>query len=269
MTSTLFTIITLVIISFLVIGLMVFSYCLIIKDVKKLSSNGLLDEEFINEDKVKEKKWVSVVLTSLSIFLSVSLVALCVIGTVYRANDQQLVINNKTAMVIASNSMEDYYDDDYKDKLTSKVANERGITSKEALCYLDNTQFNIGDLLTFSSLEKDNELSLYNVYGYKNKKGQIIVHRLVDVQGDKYIFRGDNTLTNDSTVSRDQILYSYNDGKLMYVGNVVLFFSSSFGIYTLFIVVLVFVMSDVSKHQYNKIKKERLDKIEGKKNAYQ
>ena len=269
MTPKIASIIILAIISFIVVALMVFIYHFIIKETKKLSSNGLLDDEFILEEEKKEKKWVSHVLGGISIFFSIIFLACCSVGLTYKLSNEQLIINGHASMVIASNSMEDYYSTNYQNELTKKVMNEKGMNEEEASSFLANSHFNVGDMLTFSSLNTDKELELYQVYGYKNKKGEIIVHRLVAINGDKYIFRGDNTVSNDVEVNKDQILYEYNNVRLVFIGNLVLFFSSAFGIYTLVMVILIFIISDSAKHQYNKIKKERLNHIWGKENAYQ
>ena len=261
MTPKIVTIIVLSVITFFVVGFMAFAYSLIIRDTRKLSSNGLLDDEFIREDQAKEKKWISVALSSVSVFFSVVLVAFCSIGLVYRIERNQLVIHGQTAMVIASNSMEDYYSEEYKGELVDDVVATQNISNEEATYFLDKTHFNVGDMLTFTKIDIDNPLSLYEVYGYKNSKGDIIVHRLVGIEDNKYVFRGDNTVANDSYVKREQILYRYNNTKLVFVGNLVLFFSSGFGIYTMLMVVLVFVMSDIAKHQYNAIKRNRLAKL--------
>ena len=266
MTQSLIAIIILSIISITAVALMVFGYHFILKDTRKLSSIGLLDDEFKKEEASKKSRKASIAINSISIAFSVIFLAFCLSGIIYKAQGQQIIINNHTAMVIASNSMEEYYSSEYQNTLTKNVMKAKNVSNEDAIYYLDNTHFNVGDLLIFSSIEKKEDLNLYDVYGYKNNKGQIIVHRLVGVSGDNLIFRGDNTVANDSYVKREQIIYKYESSKINYVGIFVLFFSSSFGIYTIAAVCVVFVMSDIAKHQYNKIKKERLQEVGGKEN---
>ena len=246
---------------------MVFAYYSIIRSTKKLAANGLLDQEFISENSKKEKKWISVTLNLISLSLTIALVSFCVMGISYRIAGEQITINNQTSLVIASNSMKEYYSEDYQEALVNEVASYAGLSYEEANARLEADQFNTGDMLIFDELGSQEDLHLYQVYGYRNSKGQIIVHRLIGFEGERYVFRGDNAIANDSLVKREQILYSYHDVKLPTVGIAVLFFSSSFGIYSLFIVLTIFVMSDIAKHQYSKIKVQRLAAIKGQLHA--
>ena len=256
-------------ITMIVSGLMAFGYYTIIKTTRKLSNVGLLDDEFREEDHKNKKRWLSTLLNVVSITLASVLILLCGVGLTYRLTNEQIVINNKTAFVISSNSMESFYNEDYKKSLVSDVMSYQNVSEEEATNYIESTQFYTGDLLGFSTLNNDDNIVLYEVYGYLNKKGQVITHRLVGIDGDKYIFRGDNTFSNDAKVSRDQILYHYGNYRLVGVGIFVLFFSSSFGLYSIFITILVMVMADFFQHRYQKIRKERLHVLEGQQHAYQ
>lgn len=248
--------------------LMVFGYVLIIKTARKLSSNGLLDDEFKKENNKRENKWISIVLNGLSLVFSLVLVSLCAIGITYRLKGEQFTINNKTAFVVATNSMTNYYNEEYKNELINEVTIERSLSKAEADEYLSKTQFEAGDLLTFTTLDISTPLTMFDVYGYQNSKGEIITHRLVGIKGDKYIFRGDFTVDNDMSVSRSQILYHYNETKVSGVGIFVLFFSSGFGIYTIFVTIIILGMSDLVFIRYRSIKKERLSFLEQHSNAH-
>ena len=262
MKPSMITIIALLVVSILVVGLMVFAYIQIIKSTKVLSKNGLLDKECLEEKKHKDHKLGTILINVLSISLCAIVVSFSGMGLYYKLSGEQFTINKKTTLVIATNSMEDYVSDEYKSILIKNVEEYKECTYEEASNSVKSSQFAPGDMLQFTEISKDEELELYNIYGYKNKKGQIIVHRLVAIKDGYYIFRGDNTYGNDNRVTRDQILYQYNNNKLTYVGHFVLFASSGFGIYSLFIVAAIFVMSDVAKHEYTKIKKDRLKVIE-------
>lgn len=269
MPSRIISIVILVIITTLVSGLMAFGYYSIIKTTRKLSKVGLLDNEFLEEDKKNGKRWIGITFNVISITLASVLVFLCGVGLIYRINNEQIVINNKTALVVSSDSMDSFYNDEYKKELIHNVMSYKDINEEEATKYLENSEFYTGDLLGFSSLSNDDNIALYEVYGYKNKKDQIITHRLVAIDGDKYIFRGDNTFANDAVVSRDQILYHYSNFKVVGVGIFVLFFSSSFGLYSIFITLIVMFFADIFQHRYKKIKEERLLTLGENKHAYQ
>ena len=267
MTPSIITIIVLATISVLVVGLMVFAYVLILRSTRKLSANGFMDEEYAKEESHKEKKWVSVLVNTVSLVLSVALLSLCTLGMVYRAMGQQITVAGRTALVIASNSMEGCVSDEYEGILANQIADGKGVSSEQAAQEIQDSEFYVGDMLFFYTVEQNEPLNLYDVYGYRNKKGQIITHRLVGMQDGKYLFRGDNTPANDVAVNRSQILYRYGNEKIAAVGTIVLFFSSSFGIYSIFVFVAVFAMSDIAKHQYTKMKKERLAALGGMSHA--
>ena len=264
MKSSIVTIIILFILSILVVGLMIFAYIQIIKNTKEMSKRGLLDEEMLKDKEKKEKKASRIVIDTLSIALTSVVVIFCGMGLYYKLSGDQFTLNNKTTMVIASNSMEDCISNEYKSQLVNNFQEYRNCSYDDADYYIKASQFNAGDMLEFTLLNGEEDLQLYNIYGYKNSKGEVIVHRLVDIKGDKYIFRGDNTPGNDLVVSRSQILYSYTNTHLGGVGYFVLFASSGFGIYSLVIVSAIFIMSDVAKHEYTKIKQNRIKEIEEK-----
>lgn len=269
MPSNVISIVILVFITLVVSLLMAFGYYTIIKTTRKLSKNGLLDDEFFQEDKKNGNKAVNITISAVTLTLTSVLLFLCGVGLVYRVNDEQFIYRDQTAFVISSNSMESFYNDEYEAKLINDLMTYKNIDEDSARNYIKDTEFETGDLLRFKTINNDDNIALYEVYGYKNKKGQIITHRLVGIEGDKYIFRGDNTVANDITVSRDQILYHYSSNRIMGVGIFVLFFSSSFGLYSIFITVLVMVTSDIFKHRYEKIRKERLTYLGKHQHAYQ
>lgn len=242
---------------------MVFAYSQIIKNTRTLSNNGLLDEEYLKEKDHKQSKSSKIFISSISIALTTVVVSLCAIGVFYKASGEQFTINNKTAMVIATNSMEGYINEDYKSSLVNNIKEYKKCSFEQASSFASSSQFNPGDVLGFTLVNKEEPLELYKIYGYKNSKGQIITHRLVDINGDNYIFRGDNAVGNDKIVKRNQIIYSYDNARIGYVGYLVLFSSSGFGIYSLIVVSSIFIMSDIAKRKCNKIKKDRLSYLEG------
>ena len=257
------TIIALIIMSILVVGLMVFAYVQIIKSTAVMSKSGLLDEECIkDQENKKEHKLSRILLNTLSISLTSLVLLFCGLGVYYKLSGNHFSINNQTAFVIATNSMEDYVSDDYKSILVSNIQQYQNCSEEEANQYISKSQFNAGDILMFDDVHEDESLELYHIYGYRNSKGQIVVHRLISIEDGKYIFRGDNAPGNDSIVRRNQIIYSYHNNHIVYIGYFVLFASSGFGIYSLIIVSGIFIMSDIAKHQYNKIKKDRIKYLE-------
>lgn len=264
-TLLLITIIVVAVVTCLVIGLTLLAYSTVLKSAKRLASTGVLDEEFLRDEATSKhpiKKVFGIILHALSILLCVGLVSLAVVAGVYKAKGEQFVYNDHVSLVIASDSMKEYWDDDYKEELIGEYSVFAGVSAEESDKKLFSEQFEKGDLLDFKVVEAEEELNLYDVYGYKNKKNQIITHRLIGVATDgSLIFRGDNTGGRDTLVSREQVVYRYEGQKVKGLGIPVLFFGSGFGIYSIISVLAMYTISDIAIYKYNKIKKDRLEAI--------
>lgn len=258
-------IITLVVMSGLIVSLTIFSYHIILKSAKRLSASGALDEEFRKEEednKKPHKKVLNIVAQAASGVVCVGLVALALISGIYHIRGENFQVNNHVSFVIASNSMEEYIDDEYKTSLINAYTLEYDVDQATAEKKLKKDQFDVGDFLTFDVVSEDEELQYFDVYGYKNSKGKIITHRFVGVNNDgTLVFRGDNTGGVDVKVNRDQVLYHYRGSNTKYIGLVVLFFGSGYGVYAICAVIAMYAISDVAIYKWEKIKRTRLKEI--------
>lgn len=232
----------------LILALIAFSSLL--KHEKSDIEAGKKDAELLHAEVERKSKRHRVLNTIYGVFAALilgTLVSLATVSVVYRANNDQFTINNKVSLVIASDSMNGFYDDDYK---------------VEVLSYKDNAekqQFAVGDILTFEKVNEESEIIVGDVYGYKNNKGYIITHRCIGKTDEgKFIFRGDNTGGRDSYVNRSQIILHYTEAKINYVGLFILFSKSAFGLYALISVIVVYVIAEVFSSKYNKVVKARL-----------
>ena len=259
------TIITLAVVSCLIIGLTIFSFHIILKSAKRLSSTGALDNEFKKEfedNKKKSKRILGVISQVASGIVCLGLITLAVISGIYHASGKQFVSNNHTSFVIATNSMEGYYDDDYKSSLIAAYIEEYKVDEQVASKKIKGDQFEVGDFVEFELIKETDDLKFFDVYGYKNKKGQIITHRYVGTNTDgTLVFRGDNAPGEDISVKREQVLYHYQGHNTKYIGLVMLFFGSGYGIYSIFAVVVIYALSDVAIYKWEKIKNARLQEI--------
>lgn len=258
-------IISLAVISCLILSLTIFSYHVILKSAKRLSASGALDDEFkkeIEENKKLHKKVINIVAQAASGVVCVGLVALALVSGIYHIRGEQFVTNNQVSLVIATNSMDGYVDDDYKTSLISSYVSYYDIDKQSAEKKLKKDQFQVGDFLTFKTVKAEEELVCYDVYGYKNSKGKIITHRLVSINGDGTLtFRGDNAGGVDLKVNREQVLYRYRGSNAKHIGLVVLFFGSGYGIYSICAIIAMYALSDVAIYKWEKIKKTRLVEI--------
>jgi hypothetical protein len=237
------------ILTILVFTLAIISCHLMLKRARLDLNAGVYDKELAEE---KEEKRHSRVLGFIYYFFSsiifLALLIILVSSIVYRANGEQVKFGDKTVLVIASDSMDGYYDDNYKLVITSKKADA------------EKDQFATGDILSFTSVNKNDTLELFEVYAYKNSKGNLITHRYIGNSTDgKYYFRGDNTAGNDSLVERSQIVYRYTGKKVTYIGNVILFSKSYYGLYSLCSILLAYTIYEVYNHKLKKLSNARYE----------
>lgn len=247
------TIILVAILTALIFTLTIVAFSSAVKTEKREIELGNRDEE-IKEDIEREKKKSSKVLnwigTIVGGLIAVTLLAASVSAVIYKAQGEQFSINNKVSLVIVTDSMDGFYDDEYKTEL---------LTYKEDAA---KDQFKAGDLLTFNKLDESEELRLYDVYGYKLSSGKIITHRLVEIKEDgRLVFRGDNAGGVDSYVNRSQVVLHYNDSKITYVGFFVLFSQSGFGLYSFISVIIVYVIAEIFVYKYEQLVKQRIEQL--------
>lgn len=258
-------IITLAILSALTIGLVIFAYSMILKSAKQLSSIGKLDDEFkkeVEDNKKKSKRVLGAITQGVSALVCIGLVTLAVVSGIYRIEGRQFVTNNHVSFAIASNSMEGYYNEAYEKKIVGQYSSKYSINLKEAETKIERDQFDVGDFVQFDVLQKDDDLNVYDVYGYKNSDGKIITHRYIGEREDgALIFRGDNAPGEDAAVKREQILYHYQGKDTKYIGLVILFFGSGYGIYSIIAVLAIYVISDIAIIKWEKIKNNRLEEL--------
>ena len=246
MTSiTIISIVVVALLTGIIFGLAWLGYSSCIKAYRIETEAGKHDEEILKEYHSKKKKSGLVGVISSYLALAI-LFGLFSIGIVYKAQGENLSINNQTVLVIKSGSMSDYY--------SEELASEY-----KSLGYKD-LQFGVGDVCVFESLTEDTELVKGEVYGYKYKN-IIITHRLVNIyEGNIYEFRGDNNPASDPLVKGENIKYHYIGQKVPAIGAFILYAQSYFGIWSIIGIIGVAVSSEIVYHQIKKINKTR-DKI--------
>ena len=262
---TVITIITLAVVSCLDLSIIILSYHFILKSAKRLTASGALDEEFKKEEednKKPHKKALNIASQVVSGVICVGLITLALVSGIYRARGDNFVANNRASFAIATNSMDGYIDDDYKDTLVQQYISYYEVDQSTAEKKLKKDQFEVGDFLTFNVVKADEELVQYDVYGYKNAKGKIITHRLVGINEDGTLkFRGDNAPGVDTKVNREQVLYRYRGSNAKHMGLAILFFGSGYGIYVIFAAIAIYAVTDVAIYKWEKIKKNRLQEL--------
>lgn len=141
-----------------------------------------------------------------------------------------------------------------------------------------NDQFNEGDLILLDKLPEQDDLELYDVVGYFNSDGELVVHRIIgggyyDEQNvfhyvdnlddaENYIMRGDANNNSDSTYITYNDMYGIYDGyKIPYCGFVTQYLQSGFGIVSLCGIAGIIFSYDYYVDKYNKKYNARKDEV--------
>lgn len=141
-----------------------------------------------------------------------------------------------------------------------------------------NNQFNKGDLIFLEKLPEQDDLELYDVIGYFNSDGELVVHRIIgggyyDEQNvfhyvdnlddaENYIMRGDANNNSDSTyITYDEMYGIYESGKIPYLGFFSQYLQSGFGVVSLCGVAGIIFSYEYFVDKYNKTYNKRKEKL--------
>lgn len=141
-----------------------------------------------------------------------------------------------------------------------------------------NNQFNKGDLIFLEKLPEQDDLELYDVVGYFNNDGELVVHRIIgggyyDEQNvfhyvdnlddaENYIMRGDANNNSDSTyITYDEMYGIYEGGKVPYLGFFSQYLQSGFGVVSLCGVAGIIFSYEYFVDKYNKTYNKRKEEL--------
>ena len=251
MTSiTIITIVVIALLTLIIFGLIGLAYRACLKLYKLELAQGLHDDQFEQDEHLSKKKKIAGRIELVGSYLVLLLLlGLFFTGLIYKINGENFTLNNKTILVIKSNSMADFYNNEIASKYN----------------YDSSLQFSVGDICVF---ETNFELVEGEVYGYRSKDNIIVTHRLVSIYDNMCEFRGDNNPVSDGLVLKENIVYHYSGKKIKGLGSFVLFAQSYFGIWALIGIIGVTVFSEIADHNVNVLNNERkLQLIEEKKQA--
>lgn len=244
-TITIITIVVVALLTVIIFGLtwLGFKSCLRMYQIE--IANGKYDKDILKEYSQKRRGLAGIILSYLVLIF---LVTLFIVGIIYKSNNQNITINNKTILVIKSDSMADYYDEKY----ANEWFNDKSL------------QFSLGDICIFE--KTSDELIKGEIYGYKYKN-YIITHRLININDNgTYEFRGDNNPISDVyQIKRESIVYHYTGTKIKGIGVFILYAQSYFGIWSIVGMTGVIISSEIVSRKINKWNKKRYNEIKGDK----
>jgi len=247
---TIITIVVVALLTVIIFSLTWLAYSSCIKTYQMEVDAGKHDVAIKEQYQTKKLKTFELLGIVFSYIVLAVLLSLFAIGFAHKIQGESFVINNKTVLVIKSNSMSDFFNDTMKQKYTDAG-------------YDTNLQFSIGDMCVF---ETDFELHEGEVYGYKFNK-TIITHRLVSYNQDTglCVFQGDNNNAIDTfwygDITEDKVLYHYTGQKIKGIGVFVLYAQSYFGIWSLCGIIVVTISSEIVYHKIDKIGKKRNESL--------
>ena len=132
---------------------------------------------------------------------------------------------------------------------------------------LDN-QIQVNDLIFLDKVDTLDEIKLYDIICYRNDEDQRIVHRVVEINDDYLITRGDaNNVSDDIEITLDRIVGKYNGGKIPRIGAFTFFISSDYGISTISIILVLSIVYFVIKSSIEKEEEKRINYLKNEINS--
>jgi len=248
--SKIFFLLLVIIGAAILIGATAVYFSLYKKEQKKID-DGVLDKEIIEGKMAKKKKSKAIVFFETIFFLFLILSLGLIIFSKFTSD--YFIFGNNGVLVVGSDSMSQ----------TSTVNAEIGYISLE----MEDEQFSKGDFIRIKKKPQEEEMTIYNIYLYKNEKGITIIHRLYDIDNDaekpSYVFRGDaNQFSDWPNVYYDQIIGEFDGVFIPKVGHFALFLQSNFGTLYVFFLLTLFSISAFFDNANSSLYKKRRKLIE-------
>ena len=127
--------------------------------------------------------------------------------------------------------------------------------------YLENinNQFNANDMVIVKKVNNSNELKLYDVISYINEDNVNIIHRIIEIDNDSIITRGDSNNISDKPIKFSQVVGVYTNFKIPKLGLIVFFLESYFGVLCIISIYYLLIVCSIIFSKINKEEKERLE----------
>lgn len=216
--------------------------------------SGKRDIEIIDEviydrqSHVQQRRKVIGLIRTIAFYLVIIIIIpIFAFSLVNKVMGNVMMIGDKAVMVVATGSMS------YKNEANSYLFN-RNL----------NNQFQQYDIIVLERVDKS-DIRMYDVIAYKNDKDMNIIHRIIDIDGSKYVTRGDiydSSKTDLYKPSYDDVIGRYTGKRIPSLGIFIMFLQSYAGIITVVSLVYCLLMIDRTAERINKVQQERIDKLE-------
>lgn len=122
-----------------------------------------------------------------------------------------------------------------------------------------NNQFSANDIVFVKKVKNISELQVYDVISYLNEDNINIIHRIIAINGEEIITRGDANNTSDEPISFKQVVGVYTNFKIPKLGLVVFFLQSYYGYLCVFGIFYALVIYSVVDSKITKGRMVRLN----------
>ena len=122
-----------------------------------------------------------------------------------------------------------------------------------------NNQFSANDIVFVKKVKNISELQVYDIISYLNEDNINIIHRIIAINGEEIITRGDANNTSDEPISFKQVVGVYTNFKIPKLGLVVFFLQSYYGYLCVFGIFYALVIYSVVDSKITKGRMVRLN----------
>ena len=123
-------------------------------------------------------------------------------------------------------------------------------------------QIQVNDLIGIRTVDNLSEIKLYDIVCYVDEEGRQIVHRVVAVEEGYLLTRGDANDVNDPLrVTMDNLVGVYTHFRIPYVGILVFFVQSDYGILAFCGILYVLVFYDQYTRLLSRCSERRKDEV--------
>lgn len=178
-------------------------------------------EDFV-EKKSRSNNKIKIIANTFLVVFYLCFASLMGFAIYVKSSGDLFAINNTSCLIIKSGSME-----------------ERNSNNKYLFENDLNNQIDTYSLIGIEKVSEEN-LSLYDIVAFKDKKGNIIVHRIIEIKNQNgktfYMTRGDSNSASASyelNLSYSDIIGRYNGFQSFGLGIVIYYFQSGIGLITL------------------------------------
>lgn len=209
----------------------------------------IIDEVIYNnkENIKKRRKIIALIKTILFFLTMIIIIPLFIISLISRIQNNTVMIGGNTIMVVGSGSM------------SEKHKNNSYLISNNL-----NNQFNTYDIIIIEKVNDKSDLKQYDVIAYYDSTKKInVIHRIIDINGDTYITRGDANGESDKfTPTFDDVIGRYTGKRIQGIGILVMFLQSYAGIITIVSLIYCLLMIDRYSTKIKDIQDKRSELLE-------